>query len=82
MVPFAFVWVHLTILNPASVLTDTELVIEPSVLVTAVPPAFQHHATYGSKLALYPAWVSTVKPSLSKLLNVVASVTSAEEAFE
>jgi hypothetical protein len=36
----------LTILNPASVLADTDDVIVPSVLLTAVPPAFQFQPTY------------------------------------
>jgi len=36
---------HFTILNPESLLALTWLVIVPSLLVTAAPPAFHFHET-------------------------------------
>ena len=53
-------------LNPASVFALTELVIEPSVLLTAVPPAFQFQDTKVEPLLFSPAFEPIVKPSESK----------------
>ena len=69
-------------LNPASVLACTVEVMFPSELLAVVPPlAFHCHATKGSPLALKaPDELSTVKPSVSKELNLLAKVVSAEES--
>ena len=39
---------YLTILKPSVLLTLTSLAVVPSVLATAAPPAFKHHATVGA----------------------------------
>ena len=52
---------QVTILKPASLLTDTVDVISPSVFEDDAPPAFQHHAT----LVSLPPLVTPVAPTLN-----------------
>ena len=58
-------------LNPASVFALTELVIEPSVLLTAVPPAFQFQATYVYVFVFTNDEPPNEKPSESKEVKEV-----------
>ena len=70
-------------LNPASVFACTVLDVEPSELEAVVPPFDLHnHETKLVAFLFNPPELLRVKPSLSKLANIVLDVPSASDAFD
>ena len=63
--------------KPLVVLAETVEFIEPAVLATPVPFAFQFHDAKGPLLSLLAELEPTVKPSLSKEFRILVFVSSA-----
>ena len=69
-------------LNPAAWFAETKLVIDPSVFIEDVPPAFQFQETWFLWSGLNLLSLPNANPSLLKAVKPCATVTSFEVKFE